>query len=47
MALHELPNLDSEGANKLENKKIRKILQSYLANVLVDMRTEYGRQKLG
>ena len=47
MGLDELPNLYGKGANKIKNKKIRKILQSDLANTLVDMGTEYGRQKLG
>ena len=51
MALNELPNLYSKCAYKIKNKKIRKILQSDLANTLVDMgteySTEYGWQKLG
>ena len=47
MALNELPNLYNKGTNKIKNKKIKKLLQSDLANTLVDMGTEYGQQKLG
>ena len=42
MALSELPSLYNKGTNKIKNKKIRKILQSDLANTLVDMGAEYG-----
>ena len=42
MALNELPNLYSKGTSKIKNKKIKKLLQSDLANTLVDMGTEYG-----
>ena len=42
MALSELPNLYNKGTNKIKNQQIRKILQSDLANSLVDMGTEYG-----
>ena len=44
MALNELPNLYSKCAYKIKNKKIRKILQSDLANTLVDMGTEYSTE---
>ena len=37
MTLNELPNLYSKDSNKIKNKKVRKILQSDLANTLVDM----------
>ena len=47
MALNELPYLYNKGKSKIKNKKIKKILQSDLANTLMDMGTEYGRQKLG
>ena len=47
MALNEFPNLYSKGANKIKNMKITKILQSDLANTLVDMGAEYSQQKLG
>ena len=47
MALNELPNLYNKGTNKIKNKNFKKLLQSYLANLLVDMETEYGQQKLG
>ena len=47
MVLNEFLNLYSRGANKIKNKTIKKILQSDLANMLVDMGTEYGQQKLG
>ena len=42
IALKELPCLYSKGTNKIKNKKIRKILQSDLANTLLDMGAEYG-----
>ena len=47
MALNELPNLYNKGTNKIKNKNFKKLLQSYLENLLVDMETEYGQQKLG
>ena len=47
MALNELPNLYNKGTNTVKDKKIKKLLQSDLANTFVDMGTEYGRQKLG
>ena len=47
MALNELPHLYIKGANKIKNKKIRKMFQSDVANMLVHMRAEYGQQKLG
>ena len=47
MALGEFPNLYNKDTNKIKNKKIRKILQSNLANILLDMDTEYGQQKIG
>ena len=47
MALNELPNLYNKDTNKIKNKIIKNLLQSDLANTLVDMGTEYGRQKLG
>ena len=47
MALNEHPNLYSKGANKMKNKKNGKILQSDLPNMLVNIATEYGQQKLG
>ena len=47
MALNELPNLYNKGTSKIKNKKIKNLLQSDLANRLVDMGTEYGREKLG
>ena len=37
MALNKLPNLYNKGINKIKNKKIEKLLQSDLANLLVDM----------
>ena len=46
MALNELPNLCNKGTSKIKNKKIKKLLQSDLANMLVGMGTEYVRQKL-
>ena len=46
MALNELPNPYNKGTNKIKNKKIKKLLQSDLSNLLVDMGTEYGQQKL-
>ena len=45
MGLDELPNLYGKGANKIKNKKIRKILQSDLANTLVEIGAEHGQQK--
>ena len=47
MALNELLNLYNKGTSEIKNKKIKKLLQSDLANTLVDIGTEYGRQKLG
>ena len=47
MALNELPNLYNKSTSKIKSKKIKKLLQSDLANTLVDMGTEDGRQKLG
>ena len=47
MALNELPNLHGKGTSKIKNKKIKKLLQSDLANSFVDTGAEYGRQKLG
>ena len=47
MTLNELPNPYIKGANKIKKKKMKKILQSDLANMLVDMGAEDGRQKLG
>ena len=47
MALNELPNLYNKGTSKIKNKKIKNLLQSDFANTLLDMGTEYGRQKLG
>ena len=46
MALNELPNLYEKGTDKIK-KKLKKLLQSDLANSLVDMSTEYDWQKLG
>ena len=46
MALNELPNLYEKGTNKIKDKKIKKLLQSDLANSLVDTGAEYSRQKL-
>ena len=45
--LNELPNLHEKGTSRIKNKKIKKLLQSDLANSMVDMGTEYDRQKLG
>ena len=45
IALTELTHLYNKGTNKIKNKKIRKILQSDQANILVDMGAEYGQQK--
>ena len=42
MTLNELPNLYNKGTNKIKNKKFKKLLQSDLANMLVDIGTEYG-----
>ena len=47
MALNELLNLYTKGTSKIKNKKIKIFLQSDLANLLMDMCTQYGRQKLG
>ena len=47
MALNELPNLYEKGTSKIKNKKIKELLQSDLANSLVDMGAEYSRKKLG
>ena len=47
MALNKLPNLYNKEKSKIKNKKIKTLLQSDLANSLVDMGTEYGRQRLG
>ena len=47
MASNELSNLCNKGTNKIKNKKIERLLQFDLGNSLVDMGTEYGRQKLG
>ena len=46
MALNELPNLYEKGTNKIKEIKIKKLLQSDLANSLVDTGAEYSRQKL-
>ena len=45
IALTELAHLYNKGTTKIKKKKIRKILQSDLANILVDMGVEYGQQK--
>ena len=47
MALNEFPNLYEKGTSKIKNKKNKKLLQSDLANSLLDICTEYGRQELG
>ena len=47
MALSELSSFYNKGANKIKNQKIRKILQSDLANMLVDIGAQYKQQKLG
>ena len=44
--LNELPSLYSKGTSKIKNKKQKRILQSDVANSLLDMGTEYCRQKL-
>ena len=45
--LNELPKLYSKGTRKIKNKKLKRIVQSDVANSLVDMSAEYGQQKLG
>ena len=40
--LNELPNLYRKGTSKIKNKKLKRILQSDIANSLVDMGAEYG-----
>ena len=47
MALNEFPNLYEKETSKIKNKKNKKLLQSDLANSLLDICTEYGRQELG
>ena len=44
--LNELPTLHRHGTRKIKNKKLKRILQSDIANSLVDMGAEYGREKL-
>ena len=39
-ALNELPNFYSKGKSKIKNKKLKRILQSVVANLLVDMGAE-------
>ena len=41
-----LPDLYSKGTSKIKNKKLKKILQSDMANLFVDMGVSYGWQRL-
>ena len=45
-ALNELFNLYSKGTSKFKNKKLKKILQSEVANSLVELDNECGQHKL-
>ena len=47
MASSKLPNLYNKETIKIKNKKVKTLFQSDLANSLVGMGTEYGRQRLG
>ena len=40
VALNKLPNLYSKSTSKIKNKKLKRILQSEIANSLVDMGAE-------
>ena len=46
-ALNKLANLYSNRTSKLKNKKLNRILQSDVANSLVDKGAKYSQQKLG
>ena len=39
---NKLPNLSGKGTSKIKNKKLKRILPSDVANMLVDMGAEYG-----
>ena len=47
MASSKLPNLYNKETINIKNKKVKTLFQSDLANSLVGMGTEYGRQRLG
>ena len=47
VVLNELPKLYRKGTSKIKNKKLKRILQSDVANSLVDIGAEYSQQKLG
>ena len=47
VVLNELPKLYRKGTSKIKNKKLKRILQSDVANSLVDIGAEYSEQKLG
>ena len=46
MALKELPNIYGKISKKVKNKNLKKILDSNLANTLVNMGSQYGISKL-
>ena len=45
-ALNKLPNLCRKGTNKIKNKNLKRILQSDVANSLVDMGAKYKRHMI-
>ena len=46
MAIQELPNIYNKGTNKIKNKELKSLLQSDLANLLVDMGSAYALERL-